>query len=107
MAKRELLKLSDAVFLEAQVAAVKEQVSSNLNGEAVILHIKTGSYYGLNEVASRIWSLIQVPVKVDFLKESILSEYDVEQQQFVCDLKGILNDLLDKGLVEISYEAIA
>jgi hypothetical protein len=41
------------------VVAAKDQVSCDLAGEAVILNLKSGIYYGLNPVAARVWSLIQ------------------------------------------------
>lgn len=41
------------------VVTTKEQVSSDLAGEAVILNFKSGKYYGLNAVGSRVWNLIQ------------------------------------------------
>lgn len=38
--------------LDSIVAVTPEQVSSELSGEAVILSLKDGVYYGLNEVGA-------------------------------------------------------
>src|SRR5450759_422120 len=43
------------------VAAVKDQVSCALDEDTVILHLGSGTYYGLNAVGSTIWNLIQEP----------------------------------------------
>ena len=90
--------------LNAQISVEKELASSDLNDETVILHLKTGSYYGLNEVGTRIWNLIQNPTTFDSILKIILSEYDVEQQQLEIDLQKILQDLYDKGLIIVDYE---
>ena len=63
------------------VKVADEQVSCDLAGEAVILHLKSGEYFGLNEVGARIWNLIQEPKRVDAVLESVLEEYEVEPDQ--------------------------
>src|ERR1700730_14483347 len=45
----------------SRVEAVPDQVSCDLAGEAVILNLKNGIYFGLDPVGARIWSLIQKP----------------------------------------------
>lgn len=67
----------------SRVVATKEQVSSVLAGEAVILDLKSGVYYGLNDVGARIWNLLQEPRKVDEIRDTLLAEYSVEPEQ--CD----------------------
>jgi len=92
---------------KSKICAVKDQVSSNLGDETVILHVKTGSYYGLNEIGTRIWNLIQEPQAFGTVRDIILSEYNVSQPQLESDLKSLFNDLLKKGLVEIKDETVA
>ena len=43
------------------MVATKDQVSCDLAGEAAILNIKSGVYYGLDPVGARIWNLMQEP----------------------------------------------
>jgi hypothetical protein len=90
-----------------QIVASSEQVSSNLSGEAVILHLKSGTYYGLNPVGASVWSLIQQPKTVAEIRDVLLSEYSVEPE--ICDreLQDLLNDLESAGLIEIRHEATA
>lgn len=104
MDKRAELNSSELQSWDSKISAVTDQVSSVLNGEAVILHIKTGSYYGLNEIGTRIWNLIEKPQKMSTIRDTILNEYDVEKQQLDADLQVLFNDLFQKGLVEISHE---
>jgi hypothetical protein len=86
------------------VVAAKEQVSSDLAGEAVILDFKSGVYYGLNEVGARIWNLIQQPKTVSEIRDAIVAEYEIEPELCDRDLKALLQQLEASGLIEVSNE---
>jgi hypothetical protein len=82
--------------------AVKDQVSCELDGEAVILQMGTGTYYGLNEVGRSIWDFIQQSHTYDEIMAKMLEEYDVERGQLDRDLSTLLRNLMAAGLVEVS-----
>jgi hypothetical protein len=86
------------------VVVVKDQVSADLSGEAAILNLKSGIYYGLDAVGARIWSLIQEPRVVSEIKDTILQEYDVEPKRCEEDLFALLGELLSHGLIEVKGE---
>src|ERR1700676_3090279 len=83
------------------VVAAKDQVSCDLAGEAAILNIKSGVYYGLDPVGARIWSLMQEPRAVEEIQRTITGEYDVEPDRCARDLYGLLEKLLAEGLIEV------
>ena len=83
------------------VSAVKEQASCDLEGEAVILNLKSGLYHGLNPVGARVWELVQQPTRVDAIRDTLTSEYDVDAQTCTRDLLVVLEDLLGAGLIEV------
>jgi hypothetical protein len=85
------------------VVAARDQVSCDLAGEAAILDMKSGIYYGLNAVGARIWNLIQDPKTVDEVSAAILAEYDVETDRCQHDIVALLQDLVAHGLVEIHH----
>ncbi len=89
------------------VSASEAQVSSELSGEAIILDLKSGVYYGLNEVGASIWNLIQQPKTVAEIQDAILAEYEVESEKCDRDVLVLLQDLAAKGLVEVSDAAVA
>lgn len=91
-----------AVTLESTVVASKNQVSTELGGEAVVLGVEAGEYFGLNEVAASVWSLVQKPSKVSALCAAISSEYDVSEAECERDVLELLNDLASKGLIDVS-----
>ena len=86
------------------ISAAKEQVSSDLGGEAIILNLKSGVYHGLNEVAAKIWNIIQNPKSVNDVRTILLEEYEVDFQQCDRDLKELLQELTKVGLIEIKNQ---
>jgi len=88
------------------VVVSQDQVSCDLSGESAILNLKAGVYYGLNEVGTRIWKLIQEPRRVGELRDAILEDYEVESDRCETDIMTLLQDLLDNGLIEERNESI-
>lgn len=89
------------------IVAVKEQVSSELAEESVILNLKSGVYYGLNAVGAWIWGQIQEPKTLSDLSEKITAEYDVDPERCERDLLALLQDLFAAQLIEVKNEATA
>lgn len=92
---------------ESVVAAAPEQVSCDLAGEAAILDLKSGVYYGLDAVGARIWELIQQPKSVSEVHAALLEEYEVESARLETDLLKILQDLADNKLIDIKEDSSA
>lgn len=102
-----LQKLETEILESSVVVASTEQISSDLGGEAVILNLKSGVYHGLNEVGASVWSLIQEPHTVSDIKQTLLSEYEVEAEQCQNDLMALLEGLFTAGLIVINNETTA
>jgi hypothetical protein len=85
------------------VVAARDQVSCDLGGEAAILDMKSGIYYGLDAIGAQIWNLIQEPKTVDEISAVILAEYDVETDRCQHDIVALLQDLMAHGLVELHH----
>ena len=90
------------------VVVSQDQVSADLSpdpsGEVVILGLKDGVYYELNEVGARIWRLIQQPRSVQSVIDTLLAEYDVPAQQCAADVLALAEDMVNRGLVDICDE---
>lgn len=97
--------MSPAISDQSIVVAAKDQVSCDLAGEAAILNIKNGVYYGLDPVGARIWSLMQEPRAVADIQNTITGEYDVEPERCARDLVGLLEKLLAEGLIEVKDDS--
>lgn len=83
------------------VQAAPDQVSSELGDEVVILGLSKSTYYGLNEIGARIWSLIQEPRRVGEVLDALLEEYEVERERCKRDLLDLLAKLSQEGLLRV------
>jgi hypothetical protein len=83
------------------VKVAGEQVSCDLAGEVVILHLKSGEYFGLNEVATRIWNLIQEPKTAGAVLDAVLKEYDVAIAELERDIFALLEQMITNELIEV------
>lgn len=99
-------ELTSRISESSIVVASHEQISSDVGGEIVILDLKSGVYHGLNEVGTRVWSLIQQPIFVQDIQQTLIQEYEVEPEICIQDLLILLNDLEAVGLVEMKNETI-
>ena len=93
--------MKEELSLGSVIVAAKEQVSCDLAGEAAILDLKSGQYYGLNPIGARIWSLIEKPRSIAELLNTLLTEYDVETSQCEKDVFALVKQMAARGLVEV------
>ena len=93
--------MKEELSLGSVIVAAKEQVSCDLAGEAAILDLKSGQYYGLNPIGARIWSLIEKPRSIAELLNTLLTEYDVETSQCEKDVLALVKQMAARGLVEV------
>ncbi|MGH9668630.1 MAG: PqqD family protein [Terriglobales bacterium] len=94
-------KAMGTISKDTTVVAIQDQVSCVVGEEAVILHLKDGTYYGLNAVGATVWNLIQQPRTVAELRDSVLRQYEVERSQCEQDLTRLLQELTEAGLIDI------
>jgi hypothetical protein len=86
------------------VKVADEVVSCDLDGEAAILNLKDGVYYGLDPIGAKIWKLIQNPMALNDVVEMIWAEYNVDKNQLKDDIFELINELLDNGLVKVNEQ---
>lgn len=78
-----------------------EKLSTELDGETVILDISSGMYSGLDPVGTTIWNILEKEVTFSQIVEEILDNYDVSEEQCINDLIDFLNDLEKNGLIVV------
>ena len=97
----------DVISDAAVVVASKDQFSCPLGDDTVILDLKAGLYFSLDNVGSLIWQLVQQPKTVEELRTAILETFEVEPAVCERDLRALLQDLVGRNLVEIRDAAAA
>lgn len=87
------------------ISASKNTVFSEVSGEAVILNMNDGVYYGLDPVGVSIWKALQQPTEVQGIHAMLLGEYDVDPEQCLRDLVSLLEQLRQNQLLEVHVAA--
>jgi hypothetical protein len=80
-------------------------VFRDLEGEAVILDLASGRYFGLNAVGTRIWALLDAGTPIDRIVGTIAAEYEADPEQVARDVNALIDELVSRGLVVRSDEA--
>jgi hypothetical protein len=93
--------------LHTIVVAASEQVSCALGEEAAILNLKNSVYYGMNPVGARVWDLLKQPRSVAELRDTLLEEFEVDEERCGKDLLALLGTLQGEGLIEVRDEAVS
>jgi hypothetical protein len=76
-------------------------VFRELEGDAVLLDLESGTYFGLNAVGTRIWSLIQERDSLRAVLDAITAEYDAMPEVLERDLLRLAAELCAKGLTRV------
>ena len=76
-------------------------LSSELGSEHVLLNLRDGIYYGLEDVGSDIWKMLQKPVPVGDICGAIFETRDVDPERCRRDVLKLLDELVERHLVEL------
>ena len=90
------------ITLEDAVQVNEDAVFRELDGEAVILNLETGIYFGLNETGTRIWNLIVEHGSLQSVLDVMAEEYDAPRTSLENDVLQLAAKLCEKGLVSAS-----
>ena len=93
----------NGITKDTMIVATKEQVHSELDGETVILHFVSGTYYGLNSVGTFVWDMLRQPRQVAEILAEMLDRFDVDSNQCEADLIALLCRLSDERLIEVLH----
>lgn len=74
-------------------------LEAELGDELVGLEPDAGVCYGFNDVAKRVWQLLEQPQSFEAVRTVLLDEYDVAPGKCETELRELLADFLDKKLI--------
>ena len=72
---------------------------SEVENEAILLHVSGGTYYNLSETSLPFWEALQNQQPLQPVVEKITNEYEVEREQVLKDLQDFLQELSNLGLI--------
>jgi hypothetical protein len=96
---------SPTINARTRVVASRNQLSTQLSGEAVILGLHDSVYYGLSGSGARIWELVQQPAALGDVAAAMSLEFEVGRGEATRDLLTLADELLTRGLLDVVPDA--
>jgi hypothetical protein len=84
------------------ISRSKEIVFNKLDDEIMMMSIKNSEYYGLDNIASRVWEILANPSTLSQIVKTLMEEFEVSEESCYTDITEFLKALDEKNLIEIS-----
>ena len=91
--------------LNQTITLSPDVISQEVSGETVLLDLESENYFGLDAVGTRIWQLIKENDNLQAIYDTLLEEYEVEEQRLQTDLEAILGEITQLGLVTLENKS--
>ncbi|MDQ3170651.1 MAG: PqqD family protein [Acidobacteriota bacterium] len=76
-----------------------DALARELNGEILLLDLRTSHYFGLTGTGARIWELVEAGESRDAIGEILTREFDADAAQIEEEVARFLDDLVERGLL--------
>ena len=93
--------MNDPVDFSSRVIVPDTVLFRELDGESVLLNLKTESYLGLDRVGTRMWAVLTTQPSIQAAYDVLLAEYDVAPDVLRNDVEALLEQMIEHGLVEL------
>nr|WP_319565123.1 lasso peptide biosynthesis PqqD family chaperone [uncultured Rhodoferax sp.] len=75
-------------------------ISTDMDGDTVMLSIERGEYFGIGGVGTRVWELLEQAVSMQTIVQAICAEYDVDEATCLADVQAFFNELLKDRMIK-------
>ncbi len=75
---------------------------NEIDGEVVMLSIENSEYYGMDKVGSRIWQLLENPMRFNELVSCLMEEYDVTEEQCHQETLDFIKKMTEKKMLDLA-----
>ena len=89
------------ISIDAAVRVADDAVFRELDGEAVVLNLQSGIYFGLDAVGTRIWQLCQEHGSLRSVWAALQDEFDASPDDLRSDLLAFVAELAEKELITV------
>ena len=93
--------LPSDISIDAAVRIADDAVFRELDGEAVVLNLQSGIYFGLDAVGTRIWQLCQEHGSLRSVWAALRDEFDASPDDLRADLLAFVTELAEKELITV------
>jgi hypothetical protein len=86
---------------DLKVTISPEVLFQEVSGETVLLDLSSENYFGLDEIGTRIWEMLNGGASVGEVVDALLEEYDTDRKVLECDVAELLEKLAEAGLISL------
>ncbi len=90
-----------SIPFDSHVSVPPGVLVSEVGLESVFLNLKSESYFGLDEIGTRMWKLLTESSSIQVAYDALLQEYDIDELQLQSDLDELIQKLILSGLIQI------
>jgi len=76
-------------------------IHANIDNETMLMSLSNGEYYGMNDIGSKIWELLENSMSVAELISELTNIYELTAKQCEQDIQPFLTSLHDKDIIEL------
>ena len=96
-----------SISFDQKLSVTPDTLINVIEGESVLLNLKSESYFGLDQIGTRMWTLLTTSDSIQSAYEALLDEYDVGAERLREDMQDLIEKLIANGLVEVTGEKTA
>ncbi len=74
-------------------------VHETIDGEAILIHLGTGTYYSLDGVGAEVWGMLAAGADQDAVLAAAAQRYDGDPKEVQRGLSSLVGELLREGLL--------
>lgn len=90
------------VSIATRLTVPPDVLISIVDGEAVLLNLKSERYFGLNRTGTAMWSALTTAESVETALEQLKPHFAVDQETLRHDVVELIGELIEHGLLEAS-----
>lgn len=87
---------------QQNITLAPDVLVQELSGESVLLNLKSEEYFGLDEVGSRMLSVLTDSASIQEASDRLLEEYEVDPEKLHQDLLELIEKMVAQGLVTVN-----
>ena len=87
--------------LELRVRPAPEALIQEIAGESVLLNLDSEQYFGLDEIGTRVWRLIEQHEALRAVHAALLADFEVAPERLERDLLALVDSLIAAGLLSV------
>jgi len=89
------------VTVDSVLIRDSEPTAADVDGRIVVMSVRTGSYFDLNQVGTEIWRMLSEPRSVSEIFDSLCLLHDVDAKTVCRDVMPFLQTLVTNRLVRV------